>query len=95
MDELRDYRYYAADMLHPSEQGTQYVWERFCDTWIDEPSKKIMAGVAAILKAVGHRPLNTVTPNHQNFRHNTIKKIEQLTALYPFLNFSSELELLR
>ena len=67
MDELRDYRFYAADMLHPSEQGTHYVWERFCDTWIDEPSKKIMAGVTAILKAVGHRPLNTDTPNHAKF----------------------------
>jgi hypothetical protein len=95
MDELRDYRFYAADMLHPSEQGIEYTWERFSETWLDEPSKKIMAGVAAILKAVGHRPLHTESTNHKKFEQNTLKQIEHLTGLYPFLDFSNEIALLR
>jgi hypothetical protein len=95
MDELRDYRFYAADMLHPSDQGSQYVWERFSETWIDEPSKKIMAGVKAILKAVGHRPLQVESTNHKLFRNNTLKRIEQLTALYPFLDFHNEIAMLQ
>jgi hypothetical protein len=95
MDELRDYRFYAADMLHPSDQGSLYIWERFSDTWIDEDSKKIMAGVAAILKAARHRPLHAESTNHKKFRNNTLKQIEHLTALYPFLDFGNEIALLR
>jgi hypothetical protein len=95
MDELRDYRFYANDMLHPSDQGTSYVWERFIETWMDESTKKPMAGVKAILKAVTHRPLHTETLNHKKFIHNTLKQIEQLTGLYPFLDFSKEIDMLR
>ena len=91
LDELRDYRFYAADMLHPSEQAGQYIWERFSDTWLDEDSKKIMAGVTAVLKAVGHRPLHTETTNHKKFKQNTLRQIEHLTSQYPFLDFSNEI----
>jgi hypothetical protein len=94
MDELRDYRFYATDMLHPSEQGSNYVWERFCDAWVEEPARKIMAGVTAILKAVSHRPLHTNTTNHKKFQQNTLKQIEHLTELYPFLDFSNEISAL-
>lgn len=95
MDELRDYRYYATDMLHPGEQGINYTWERFCETCISDTAVKIMAGVAAVIKAAGHRPMHTATTNHAEFRLNTIKKIESLVAQYPFLDFSDELTRLR
>ncbi len=95
MDELRDYRFYASDMLHPSETGSAYVWERFCDAWLDEPSKKIMAGVTAILKAVAHRPGQTDLPNLKNFTENLLKKIDQLTLSNPNLDFSKEIAILR
>ena len=91
MDELRDYRFYAADMLHPSEQGSQYIWERFSETWLDDLSKKIMAGVAAVLKAVGHRPSRSESTNHKKFKQNTLKQIELLTGMYPFLDFTNEI----
>jgi hypothetical protein len=95
MDELRDYRFYAADMLHLSEQAGKYIWERFCDAWVDNHSKKLMAGVTAILKAVGHRPLHAETNNHKKFQQNTLKQIEHLTGLYPFLDFSKEIAMLQ
>jgi len=95
MDELRDYRFYAADMLHPSEQGIDYVWERFCDTWLDEPGKKTMAGVNAILKAVSHRPRQTDSPNLIRFKENTLKQIYQITSSNPELDFSREIAMLR
>ena len=95
MDELRDYRYYATDMLHPGEQGIRYTWERFCETCISETAVKIMAGVAAVIKAAGHRPMHIATTNHEEFRLNTIKKIESLMTQYPFLDFSDELTRLR
>ena len=95
MDELRDYRFYAADMLHPSETGSEYVWERFCDAWLDEPSKKTMAGVSAILKAVAHRPKQIDLPNLKKFSENLLKQIDQLTLSNPTLDFSPEIAILR
>lgn len=91
LDELRDYRFYAADMLHPSDQGIQYIWERFADTWLDDASKKIMAGVTAVLKAADHRPLHNETTNHKKFKQNTLRQIEHMISQYPFLDFSNEI----
>lgn len=95
MDELRDYRFYASDMLHPSETGSAYVWERFCDSWLDDPAKKTMAGVSSILKAVAHRPRQTDLPNLKKFSENLLKQIEQLTLANPELDFSPEIAILR
>lgn len=91
MDELRDYRFYAADMLHPSEQGTRYVWEKFCDCRMDDVTKKIMAGVEAVFKALNHRPLHTDTTNHKTFIQNTLKHIKRLQEQHPFLDFNNEI----
>ncbi len=95
MDELRDYRFYASDMLHPSETGSSYVWERFCDSYLDEPSRKTMAGVSAILKALAHRPRQTDLPDANKFSENLLKQIDQLTLSEPNLDFSREIEILR
>jgi hypothetical protein len=94
MDELRDYRFYASDMLHPSETGTGYVWKRFSEAWIDTESNTIAGEIAEILKAVGHRPKNPESAAHQKFKHNTIKRINELKQRYSFLDFSKELALL-
>ena len=95
MDELRDYRFYASDLLHPSDSGTDYIWERFTDTYVDKASGKIMTGVSAILKAAGHRPFNTETTNHKKFVERTLLQISQLTSSYPFLDFSKEIAALQ
>jgi len=95
MDELRDYRFYAADMLHPSETGSAYVWERFCETYLDDTAKKTMAGVTAILKAVAHRPRQTDSPNLKKFSENLLKQIDQLTLANPNLDFGPEIAVLR
>jgi hypothetical protein len=95
MDELRDYRFYATDMLHPSETGSSYIWERFCDSWLDEASKKMMAGVNAIIKAVAHRPGQSDLPNLKKFSENLLKQIDQLTLSNPNLDFSPEIAILR
>jgi hypothetical protein len=95
MDELRDYRFYSSDMLHPSETGSSYIWERFCSAYMDEDSKKIMAGVSAILKAVAHRPGQTDLPNLKKFSLNLLKQIDQLTLSNPFLDFSQETAMLK
>ena len=85
----------TADMLHPSETGYSYVWERFCETSIDDNAKKIMAGVTDVLKAVDHRPRQTDSPNLRKFIDNTLNMINQMTLAYPYLDFSREISLLR
>jgi GSCFA family len=94
MDELRDYRFYAADMLHPSDQGTHYVWDKFCETWVDEPSKLLMAEIETITKAAHHRPLNADSDLHRKFQQTMLKKVETLVGQHSFLNFDDEIQLL-
>jgi GSCFA family len=95
MDELRDYRFYAADMLHPSDQGARYVWDRFCESWVDEASIRIMAEVETITKAAHHRPINADSVSYMKFQQNTLKKLETLIRQHPFLNFDAEIQLLK
>jgi hypothetical protein len=87
MDELRDYRFYASDMLHPSETGTRYVWERFCETWVSDESIKIMAELEPVIKALNHRPINPDSEAHKKFLEITKNKIHELSRKYPFLGF--------
>lgn len=66
-DELRDYRFYAPDMLHPSEQAIDYVWERFTE-WAFTPAMHDYARErTALLRAMAHRPINPDTEAHRKF----------------------------
>jgi hypothetical protein len=58
MDELRDYRFYAEDMNHPSAQATNYIWERFCDYSLSNNEKERLAAAIKEIKRSGHRPLH-------------------------------------
>lgn len=57
IDDLRDYRFYASDLLHPSEEAIEYVWDKFCDTYLDPQGKNILAEGARKMKASLHRPM--------------------------------------
>lgn len=85
MDELRDYRFYAADMLHPSEQGTRYVWERFSQTWIDSQAREVFPKLQEIINALAHKPVNAGSTLHKQFLEKTQKKMLALEERYPFL----------
>lgn len=90
MDELRDYRFYANDMLHPSSFAIDYVWSRFAETYIDEESISLMKEVEKIVLAANHKPFNPNSLEHKSFLGNNLKKIEQLKVKYPFLDFKEE-----
>ena len=87
MDELRDYRFYAEDMLHPSKTAIDYIWERFVETHIDETSYPIMEEVASIQKGLAHKPFNPNSKTHQHFLENLNHKIECLQKKIPSINF--------
>ena len=89
MDELRDYRYYGADMLHPNEVAVDYIWERFCESVIAEESYGTMDAVGTIQKGLAHRPFNPHSESHQEFLSGIKVKIEQLQEKFPFMWFNS------
>lgn len=87
MDELRDYRFYTEDMLHPNQMAIDFIWERFSQTQISEPSFPIMEEVATIQKGLSHRPFNSNSESHQLFLANLTQKMTQLQEKIPYLNF--------
>ncbi len=87
MDELRDYRYYTNDMLHPNSVAIDYIWERFLDNYISETAFSIMNEVENIQKSLTHRPFNQNTQAHKDFVLKLKNKIELLQKQYPNINF--------
>ena len=67
MDDLRDYRYYADDLLHPGTQGIAYTWQKFKEAYISDSSLDIMKSVEALIRARNHRPRNAGSSEHQDF----------------------------
>jgi hypothetical protein len=88
MDDLRDYRFYADDMLHPSKVAIDYIWDQFDQTYFEKDTTEIIKEIKKVIQAKNHRPLNPITPSHKKFIEGQIKIIEGLEKKYPFLNFS-------
>jgi hypothetical protein len=79
-DDLRDYRFYAADMLHPSEVAEDYIWERFARTYFDADFGRFRKEWTAVRQALGHRPLHPGAPEHRTFLDQTRERLERLAA---------------
>lgn len=90
MDELRDYRFYAEDMLHPSEVATDYIYDRFSKVMISKESLNIAEKVIKINKSLSHRIVNTGSAAHLKFLESILQDINKLTISFPYLNFSDE-----
>ena len=87
MDELRDYRFYAPDMLHPSPMAINYIWERFKETNITETAYTTMDKVADIRRGLQHRSFNPDSPQHLLFLSKLNQKIALLEKQYPHIVF--------
>lgn len=89
MDEMRDYRFYNADMLHPNQVAIDYIWEKFNSVWINKESVAIMKEVDMIQKSLSHKPLNPNSKAHQKFLSQTQEKINTLKLTLPHILFKS------
>lgn len=87
MDELRDYRFYGKDMVHPNELAVDYICERFKSTWISPKSYAVMDEVEVVQKGLQHKPFNPNTEAHQKFKKSLGGKIAYLQERYPFMKF--------
>ena len=85
LDELRDYRFYADDMIHVSTVGVDYLWERFAETFFSKQTLQIMNEYAAIQKALTHRPFHPESEQYQHFLKQITLKIERFNDKYPKL----------
>lgn len=87
MDELRDYRFYAEDMLHPNQTAIDYIWIQFFENYISESVFGLMNEICSIQKGLQHRPFNPNTENHQKFLNQLDLKIKTIKNQYPFIKF--------
>jgi hypothetical protein len=87
MDELRDYRFYAEDMLHPNQTAIDYIWIRFFENYVDSKYFNTMQEVCNIQKGLAHRPFNPDTESHQQFLTALNQKIIKLQAQFPHFQF--------
>ncbi|MDN3678015.1 GSCFA domain-containing protein [Flavobacterium paronense] len=87
MDELRDYRFYAEDMLHPSQTAIDYIWICFFENYIEEENHALMGEICSIQKALLHRPFNPDSKEHQLFLLSVKEKIDKLQYQFPYIRF--------
>ena len=83
LDELRDYRFYKEDMVHPTEQAVRYIWERFVDFAIDPKEEPVMKAAAELKQMLQHRPLFPESEAFQKFELLKEKKISELKRDFP------------
>jgi hypothetical protein len=89
-DDLRDYRFYAADMVHPSEVAVDYIWKYFSETFFNEDTRRLNMAVEKIAAAARHRPFNPQTPQHQAFAKAQLAAIAALKKTNPELELKDE-----
>lgn len=87
MDELRDYRFYAEDMLHPNQTAIDYIWIQFFENYISESVFGLMNEICSIQKGLQHRPFNPNTESHLKFLEHLNLKIEQIKEKLPQISF--------
>ncbi|WP_026776570.1 GSCFA domain-containing protein [Polaribacter sp. Hel_I_88] len=87
MDEMRDYRFYAEDMIHPNATAINYIWGKFADAWFSPETASILKEVDTIQKGILHKPFNQNSEGHQQFLKNLSSKKEKIQQQFPFINF--------
>jgi hypothetical protein len=82
MDELRDYRFYASDMLHPSAQAVDYIWERLVESYFSSEAKAFLDEWKPLRQALAHKPFHPESPEYQAFMDKTMLKLSELRKKY-------------
>ena len=92
IDDLRDYRFYAEDLVHPNYAASNYVWEKWVETYMNEETQGIMKQVAELQLAVQHKPFFAGSTQHKEFLQNCIVKSERLLSLYSYLPLNDQVQ---
>ena len=81
-DELRDYRFYKSDMLHPSEQTVEYIWQRLYVSYLSDGAKAFIQEWAPLKAAFHHKPFDPESEEYKAFMHKTMLKVAELKKKY-------------
>ncbi|MBP6432725.1 MAG: GSCFA domain-containing protein [Ferruginibacter sp.] len=90
IDDLRDYRFYAEDMVHPNYAATNYVWDKLVECCIDENTIQLMKQINEINAAVNHKSFNPTTEAHKKFIEATLNKIKNIKNIATHISFREE-----
>ena len=88
LDELRDYRFYGKDMLHPNEVAIDYIWKAFSENWMSAETVKLNVEIDKIQRGLSHRSRAENSTEHKKFLTNLQAKIEEIQKTYPKITFS-------
>ncbi|WP_282038932.1 GSCFA domain-containing protein [Saccharicrinis aurantiacus] len=95
IDDLRDYRFYDKDMIHPNDVAVDYIWEKFESHFLSQAALVYQNEFQKLSKSLNHRPFNINSPQHQDFLRKLLQKLNQLKIKYPNVNISKELSKLK
>jgi lysophospholipase L1-like esterase len=95
MDDLRDYRFYAEDMVHPSQVAIRYIFDLFKSAWIESATQKTMDEIEKVVQTSKHRPLNAESDEFKRFAVQQLLQLEKLSVKHPTLNFDGEIDYFR
>jgi len=89
-DILRDYRFFKKDLVHPNEMATDFVFEKFSESFFDRETKNIINEIEKVTAAANHKPFEKESEKHQKFLLAQIENIDRLRRQFPFVNLSNE-----
>jgi len=92
IDDLRDYRFYSEDLVHPNYAATNYVWEKWVETYMDVTTQNIMKQIAEMQLAMQHKPFFAGSSDHQRFINSCIEKSTLLQEQYPHLPLQNHIQ---
>ncbi len=87
MDELRDYRFYEEDMIHPSNVAISIIWERFSVAWISPETEKLQKEIETIQKGLAHKPFDKESEEYKIFSKKLQQKIKEVKQKLPHIHF--------
>ncbi len=87
MDELRDYRFYAEDLLHPNKTAIELIWQKFLRVWIASETETLQKEITAVQSGLNHRPFNPNSAEHLQFSKKLQLKIREIQKRFPHIQF--------
>jgi hypothetical protein len=95
MDDLRDYRFYKKNLISPSGEAVEYIYQKFQQTYFSDGAIKTIAEVSKFMRAANHRPFNRLSESHQKFVREYIADLKAFAKQHAYLDLSNELNLLQ
>ena len=92
LDDLRDYRFFADDLLHPNAQAIDYIWDYFVQSYFSEPTQALNKRIQKLVTASQHQPFHPMANAHQHFLRKQLQQVTQLEKEYPGLDWREERE---